>query len=558
MKRDIEQLSSRQYDILVIGGGIYGACVLWDAALRGLSAALVEKADFGHATSANSLKIIHGGLRYLQDFSLRRVRTMARERNTWLRIAPHFIQPLPCLMPTGGKAARSRAVMGMGLRLNDLVSHDRNDGLEPERTIPAARLLSREECVHLLPGLDHGATTGGALWYDGQVTNTERLLLTIIRAATEAGATAANYVEVTDLIQNGAAVEGVTAVDTMTGQCMEIRAAMVVNCAGEAASSLAHCLSGGSAMPHLPPSVAANVLTRRLHPSHAVAIPASPASSNGNGPAAEDVYDLPSTLFVVPWQEYSLIGTLHLPAERQMPRPVVSATALQTLLAAVNHAWPAANLSLEDVRHVQAGFLPAHDYSDQDGQVQLVRDSRVFDHQALDGVSGLITVAGVKYTTARHTAEQVVDIASRRVTGQVLPCRTHTVPVAPHIQNWPSKQDNGLERPAMRHLQANYGVRYTQVLDYVAPVYELDCPVDDDSPVLGGEVVHAVRQEMALRLSDAVCRRTVLGAAGLPSEAALHRCAALMGAELGWSERRKAEEIEAVYHYYADSRLEAV
>lgn len=558
MKRDLEQLSSRQYDILVIGGGIYGACVLWDATLRGLSAALVEKADFGHATSANSLKIIHGGLRYLQDFNLRRVRTMARERNTWLRIAPHFIHPLPCLMPTGGKPSRSRAVMGAGLRLNDLVSHERNEGLEPGQAIPAARLLSREECVRLLPGLNHAATTGGALWYDGQVTNTERLLLAIIRAATEAGARVANYVEVVGLIQNGAAVEGVTAVDAITGQRVEIRAAMVVNCAGASAGSLAHCLSGGSAIPHLPPSVAANVLTRRLHATHAIAIPASHVAHNGNGSALKEGHDLPPTLFVAPWQEYSLIGTLHFPADGHMPRPVVSSEALQGLLTAVNHAWPEANLSLDDVRHVQTGFLPAHDSGSKAGHVQLVRDSQVFDHEALDGVSGFITVTGVKYTTARHTAEQVVDIASRRLTGRVLPCRTHTVTVARLVENAPEEEYDGLDHPTMRHLQANYGVLYRQVLDYVAPMHDLDCPVDDQSPVLGGEVLHAVHQEMALRLSDVVCRRTVLGAAGLPSEAALHRCAALMGAELGWSARRKAEEIAAVYHYYASSSVEAV
>lgn len=146
-------MSRKRYDVLVIGGGITGACVAWDATLRGLSVALVERDDFGAATSANSLKTVHGGLRYLQDADLAQVRKMVRERQAFLRIAPHLVRPLPCLMPTyRGSIMRHKAVMGTALKLNDLLSIDRNWAMDPARRLPAGRVLSREACLALLPG----------------------------------------------------------------------------------------------------------------------------------------------------------------------------------------------------------------------------------------------------------------------------------------------------------------------------------------------------------------------------------------------------------------------
>src|SRR5215207_2658441 len=145
MKRDLSELSSRQYDVLVIGGGIHGALVAWDATLRGLSVALIERGDFGGATSQNSLKIIHGGLRYLQDGNLARIRTMARERSTWMKMAPHLVHPLTCLTPTRQKISRSRLALSIALTLNDLLSFDRNRLTDLQKTLPAGSIVSQQE-----------------------------------------------------------------------------------------------------------------------------------------------------------------------------------------------------------------------------------------------------------------------------------------------------------------------------------------------------------------------------------------------------------------------------
>ena len=229
MKRNLDKLANQTFDILVIGGGIHGAVAAWDASLRGLSVALVERGDFGSATSQNSLKIIHGGLRYLQDVNLSRVRTMAKERTIWMKIAPHLVHPLTCLTPTRQKLSRNRLALGMALTANDLVSFDRNLKADLGKRLPKGKLISQKEFADLLPGYDISTSTGAAIWHDAQIHNSERLLLEFIISAITAGAEAANYVEATGFLTNGEHVEGIQARDLQTGQSFEIHSRLVLN-----------------------------------------------------------------------------------------------------------------------------------------------------------------------------------------------------------------------------------------------------------------------------------------------------------------------------------------
>ncbi|NIP27441.1 MAG: FAD-dependent oxidoreductase, partial [Phycisphaerae bacterium] len=198
MKRNLTQLANKKYDILIIGGGIYGASVARDAALRGLSVALIERADFGQGASGNNLKIVHGGLRYLQDGNLPLVRQMSRERQAWMRIAPHLIRPLPCLMPTNGRLKSNKWVMKTALTMTDLVSFDRNRGMSFTQYLPKSHLISSQKCQDILPGLAGNFVTGAAVWHDGQILNSERLLLSVLQSAVVEGAQIANYVEAID------------------------------------------------------------------------------------------------------------------------------------------------------------------------------------------------------------------------------------------------------------------------------------------------------------------------------------------------------------------------
>jgi glycerol-3-phosphate dehydrogenase len=233
MKRNLVQLAGKKHDILIIGGGIYGACVAWDAALRGLSVALVDKGDFGCATSANSLKIIHGGLRYLQDANLKLVRRMVSERTIWMQIAPHLVHPMPCLMPTYKKLTRNNIALFTALKISDLIGYDRNRIVDPQKHLPNGHTISRTDCLRLIPEAAANGITGGAIWYDAQMYNSERLLISIILSAAKAGAEVANYVEVTSFLRDDMGVKGVKAKDVLTGQELEIQANLVVNSAAD-------------------------------------------------------------------------------------------------------------------------------------------------------------------------------------------------------------------------------------------------------------------------------------------------------------------------------------
>ena len=197
MKRNIAALCGQRYDLVVVGGGIFGVCCAWDAVQRGLSVALVERGDFAQATSANHFKIAHGGLRYLQHADVHRIRESSHERSALLRIAPHLNYPLPVVIPTYGHGIKGKEILRAGFLLYDLLTSDRNRGIrDPKRRIPPGSFLSRSEALDLFPGLSKNNLTGAAIFSDGQIYNPPRLALSFLRSATDGGCNAANYAEV--------------------------------------------------------------------------------------------------------------------------------------------------------------------------------------------------------------------------------------------------------------------------------------------------------------------------------------------------------------------------
>lgn len=554
MKRDLVELTRLEYDLLVIGSGIHGACVAWDAALRGLSVALIDRGDFGHATSANSLKVIHGGLRYLQDGNPRLVRRMIRERTTWMAIAPHLVHPMPCLMPTSTKPTRGKAALAAALLANDLLGYDRNRLADPEKRLPNGRIVSREECIRLLPGIAAERITGGALWHDARMYDSERLLLSFVISAVGAGAQAANYVEATGFLGSGDAVRGITARDVLTGAAFDIRARVVVNCAGawvDAVSGMATCRAGP---PRFVLSTAINLVTRPLPAAQAAGIPGTQIVRFPDGRQARR----PHMLFMVPWRGHTVIGTLHSADGDAGHEPPVAEQLIEDLIAEINAAYPAAALTREAVRLVHWGFLPMAGPPGPGETVKLVRESRIHDHAREDGIAGLITVVGVKYTTARVTAQRAVDLAAGKLGKPTRPCETDRTPIyggqtggfdsflAQVVRTCPP----AVPREAAEHLAYTHGSEYPRILDYVRGRPEWGQAVSEGSHVVKAEVVHAVRREMAQKLTDVIQRRTGLGATGLPGEEALRTCAGLMASELGWSEAqmdRAVVEVRSAY-----------
>jgi glycerol-3-phosphate dehydrogenase len=580
MKRNLQDFATKEFDVLVIGGGIYGACVAWDATLRGLAVALVEKADFGGATSANSLKTIHGGLRYLQDGHLKLMRTMINERKAWLRIAPHLVHPLTCLMPTYHTLTKNRLALGCALKINDLMSFDRNRGLESDKHLANGRTLSRADFLAQIPALAPEGITGGAMWADAQMYNSERLLISMLRSAVAAGATIANYVEVKGFLRNEDGVYGVQAQDAFSTETFPIRAKLVINCTGPWTDKLLEPLGLKQPSRHFHLSTALNLVTRQLWPDRAVGFLSHSTAQNGHQPRSR-------MLFTAPWRDYSLIGTFHAPYSGRPEDFTMTEPQLWGYLAEINRAVPGAGLTLADVYHVQQGFLPAVAGQSAKGAVKLVRQSQIYDHDRQDGVRGLITVVGVKYTTARYVAQQAVDLALQRLGKKLSPCQTaHTPLFGGQIVDFADFQANihrrlqsdqisalrwsGASSDAerdrfasedtrssdfamaliIRQLSYNYGAEYGKILSYVQRDPILGQTLAPGVPVLRAEVVHAVEEEMAYTLADVVQHRTELGSAGPPDPVALRNTAVLMSQMLGWDEARVAQELTRVQQSY--------
>lgn len=549
MKRNLQEIIDQTYDILIIGGGIYGACVAWDAALRGLSVALVEKSDFGAATSANSLKIIHGGLRYLQDGNLKLVRSMTKERATWLRIAPHLVHPLPFLMPTYRSFSRSKLALRVALALNDGLGFDRNYLQDPQKYLPNGRIMSRASTLKEMGWIDP-EVTGGALWYDAQIYSSERLLISIVKSAAEAGATVANYAQVKGFQMDGRVISEVSAEDMLTGQSLDIRARLVVNCSGAWTDQVLGLLENRSPASTFPLSVAINLVIRKLPIDCAIGFPSYPREASNSSQSKQHT----RTLFITPWQDYAIVGTWHihfdgLPQEFQVTEEMV-----RSFINEVNAAYPVINLNREDVYHVHSGFLPLDERSPLDGEVKLLRRSQIHEHAQTDGVDNLITVIGVKYTTARQVAQKVVNLALRKLDRSPLPCRTAESPVhggeITEFNNFLNQalqfRPAGISEKSMTHLVHSYGSDYSSILDYTEEKLDWAKTVTENSPVLKAEIIQAVRQEMAQTLADVAYRRTPLGTVEPLDNQSLRMCALLMAAELGWDQAKCEQEIAAV------------
>ena len=553
MKRDPAQLANGRYDLLVVGSGIHGACIAWDATLRGLSVALIERGDFGQETSANSLKTVHGGLRYLQDADLNLVRTMIQERTSYLNIAPHLVHPLPCLTPTYSRLMKSRMVMGAALKLNDLAGYDRNRVPDPEKFIPPSELFSRQECLGVLPGLADEGVTGGALWHDAQIYDTERLTLSFVLSAAKSGAVVANYVEAVGFLKDGNIVRGIEARDTLSGEQFDIMAKVVVNAAGPWVDNVLENLKSRSREKKFNHSLAINIVTHKLIDGYAVGTPSWPNKKTRDDKDGQ----VSHMLFISPWRNHSLIGTFHSHYRGIPDEFIFNEEQLENILSEVNSAYPGAELQLEDITYVHRGFLPEKNDSNV-GEVRLVRKGRIFDHNKEDGIHGLITVVGVKYTTARKVAEQAVDLVFKHLGSEPPDSKTQITQLHngqierfDHFLSMAMEMDATQISPAaIDHLVRTYGSDYATLRELIGNNDE-GIPLDPNAnQIVQAQVIHAINEEMAVRLSDFILRRSGLGSTGRPEENSLQMSADVMANELKWDENKRDNEIDEVRTVY--------
>lgn len=554
MTRDLPRLANARYDVAVVGGGIYGACVAWDASLRGLSVVLLEKGDFGSGTSSNSLKIIHGGFRYLQHGDFARMRESMQEQKALMRIAPHLVHPLPVLIPTYGHGLRGKEVFACALAINDLIGFDRNRLKDPQKHIPRGRILPRSQVLQLLPNIPEHNLTGGGMFYDGMVYNSERLLLSFLHSAESMGAELANYVKVVGYLKGNDDVRGVEAEDMLSGERFQVEAKVVVNACGPWFDQTEAMLSERQSHNRISWVKAFNILTKPLFSSYAVGLAARGEYSDDRALLNKGK----RLLFMVPWRNCTLIGTAYRSYAGKPDQFSIVEEDIHGFLQEINQVYPHAALQMNDVAFVNGGLLPGASGESRRGDIQL--ENKVSIRTRGDvGARNVISLVGVKFTTARRVGEEVVDHVFQVLGKTLPPSQTAFTPLhggkINKFQEFLNQEkDNpprGLSPQAVQRLAYNYGSSYREVLQYLSDPGGKD-PYDEceSTKILQAEVQYALREEMAQRLSDVVFRRTELGTAGYPGDKPIQVAADILSKELGWNENRTRQEVAMVRCMY--------
>ena len=501
--RDLTTIKNQDYDLIVIGGGINGAGVARDAALRGLKTILLEKGDFAGGTSSWSSRLIHGGLRYLEYFEFPLVREALKEREVLLRTAPHLVSPLLLTIPIYSDRSRPYWKIWAGMILYDIFSFD--------KTLPLHRMLPKAKFKQLFRSIDPEGLSGGAQYYDGQATYAERLCLENIISAKEAGAVVLNYTEVTRLQRQGERLSSVVCRDVLTEKEFTIRGhnkTVVINTSGPWVDKV--CKLGVENNHDAPIGKTKKIGGTKGSHIIVAPFPGAPettfyveAKSDGR------------PFFIIPWLDMYLIGTTDLKYQGDLDRIKADNEEIDYLLKETNNIIPTANLSRQDIKFTYSGVRPLpNEEGKKPGSV--TRKHILYDHRK-EGVTNLISLIGGKLTTYRHVGEEMVDAVYRKMKKTVPPCTTDSQPlpgcILPsdrRIQEAISKYSDRVCLKSINHLFSMYGSRATEVLTLVNNEPELADKISHSLPDIKAQIVYAVRSEMAHTLVDIARRRTTI------------------------------------------------
>jgi glycerol-3-phosphate dehydrogenase len=489
----IERLMHEQFDVIVVGGGITGCGIARDAALRGFKTALVEKGDFASGTSSKSSKLIHGGLRYLQNFEFGLVFEASAERRVLRRLAPHLVKPLPFVMPVYRYSSPGYLQLRAGMWLYDMLALFRN--------IKMHRMLSPREVARLEPEIDQDQLVGAARFYDCGVDDA-RLTLATIRSAHRYGAAAANYVRLIGLLKANGRVCGIAFRNGLTGEEGEAKARLVLNATGPWSYEVMR-MDNPATEQQVRPTKGIHILV--------------PRGKIGNRNALAFVAARDKRLmFVIPWGRYSIIGTTDTDYIGDADRPYADVDDIDYVLDSFNKAFPKLKLTEGDIASTYAGLRPLA----IENVASSYKVSR--EHRILESESGLLSIIGGKLTTYRVMAKQLVDAAEKRLAKEfgvqaVRGCETGKYPLEGGlpglhvrvVQEATTKgQSYGLGPETVEHLVTSYGTDYGGVMALIEKDRPLAEPIVPGLSYLKAEINYAVQHEMAMTLSDFLGRRT--------------------------------------------------
>jgi glycerol-3-phosphate dehydrogenase len=522
----LASLERDSFDLVVVGGGITGAGVALDAASRGYSVALLERTDFAAGTSSRSSKLIHGGLRYLQNFDLGLVREALLERSLLVKLAPHLVTPLPMLVPSF-EGKRPDRLLGVGLNMYDVMAWRRGRDDDAEWSPDRHRTIEGAEAIELAPALAQKNPTAAYLFYDCQ-TDDVRMVLSVLGEAERFGAVIANRCDVTGLVEKEGRAVGVLARDTETGSEFEVAGANVINATGVWADQLRPDeLYTHEEMPRIRPSRGTHVtLSReRLAVEVGVIVPAG-----GN-----------RTVFVLPWLGRTLVGTTDKDYEGPLDHVPASGEDITYLLDAVN-SYFGTSVTPDDLTGAYAGVRPLISTGDPKKSVDISRRAELYETS-----SGLVTITGGKFTTWRRMAKSAVDRIVERE-GREAPCRTHEIPIGLPEDAASLPEVPGVDEGSRAHLAARYGHAARDVLRLAAAAPQLATRISPELPDITAEAAFAAGHEQARSVADVLLRRTRLGLLDArvlcaPDSEGARRAARAMAGELGWDDARVEQEL---------------
>jgi glycerol-3-phosphate dehydrogenase len=526
------------FDVLIVGGGITGACAARDAVRRGLSTAIVDKSDWAYGTSSRSSKLVHGGLRYLELFDFKLVFEACRERRRLLLNAPHVVWPQPFIFPVYKGDKNPLFIIDIGLWMYDTLALFRN--------VQNHQLHGPKRILQVEPELDRDKLKGGGQFYDC-ATDDARLTLSHIQSARLEGACCLSYTRVVDFLRRDGMVCGARVLDEAGGTEFDIEARVVLNCTGPWTDALCE-IDDTEADPKLRPTKGSHVIVpwERVKATNAMPI-ISPRDER--------------LLFLVPWGDFALIGTTDTDYTDDYDTIHASKEDVDYILEAANRTLPRAGLDYDDIISTYAGLRPL---VVEGGGVD-VKESQVSrEHSIYESHSGLISIAGGKLTTARSMAEELVDLAAVRLEERfgikADRCATRKAPVFGKGGVDFSKRLGRLAREirldddVISRMQA-LGTGAIRVLNMLAEDGSMAKRLGDDIPYLEAEVIYSAREEMVMTLADFMVRRSLifyedkeqgLGCAGKVAE--------LLGSELGWDEKERERQVEEYRHVVELSR----
>ncbi|WP_119071296.1 glycerol-3-phosphate dehydrogenase [Rubrobacter indicoceani] len=518
------------FDLIVIGAGINGAGIARDAAARGLRVALVEKEDIASGTSSWSGRLIHGGLRYLEQGDVRLVRESLRERELLFRLAPHLVKPVPLMMPFYSKNKRPPWMIRAGMIAYDILSFD--------KTPPRHRVLSRDETIRRFPGMSPEGLDGSAIFYDGQVVWSERLCVETVLAAHADGAAVFTYSRVEELIHESGRAKGVRYTDALTGERHELRGEVVVNVAGPWVDAVlagtgrpARQLIGGTKGSHL-------VVDR---------FPGAPTDvvyyeSQRDG----------RLVLVIPWGRYNLIGTTDIRFDGEPDEARAEKEEMDYLLSEVNRLIPEAGLTPDDVLFTYSGVRPLP-YAPDKFEGSVPRSHVIIDHAP--DVRNLLSIVGGKLTTYRSLAEETVDKVFRLLGRKPVRSATRNLPLpgarVADLDRLRAElvETDGMSGATVERLVEVYGSRAIEVWEIGDRAPELLEPFDQATGAIGAELVLAFRDEFARTLTDALVRRTMVGMSAGNGLESVERAAEILAGYFGWSDDRVRGEVAGYRKY---------